>query len=298
MAAQREPAGSVKIAVGQTNPQMRDRAHNLAQIERMTREAAGKGARLIVFPECALTGYCYASREEAAEDAESIPGPATEHFARVAADTGAYITFGLVEKDGDQIYNAAAIVGPDGFVGKYRKNHLPYEVLDRFVTRGNLSFPVFETAIGRIGILICYDMRFPEPARILALSGADIILHPTNLPFGGAPQADFMYQARAAENRIWILSADRVGVERGVEFIGRSAIIHPNGTRLAEGSANNEELLIAEIEPAIAREKDLIFTPGIYELHTFSDRRPELYGALTRHAIGVGQQARSPGGSR
>ncbi len=293
MAAQREHASLVTVAVGQTNPLMRNRAHNLAQIERMTREAARKGARLIVFPECALTGYCYASREEALEDAEAIPGPATEHLARVAAATSAYIVFGLVEKDGNEIYNAAAIVGPEGYVGKYRKTHLPYEVLDRYVRPGDLSFPIFETAVGRIGILICYDMRFPEPARILALSGADIILHPTNLPFGGAPQADYLYQARAAENRVWILSADRVGIERGVEFIGRSAIVHPNGTRLAEGSTKSEELLIAEIEPAFAREKDLIFTPGIYELHTFSDRRPELYGALTRHAVGVGQQARS-----
>lgn len=298
MAAQRELSSLVTVAVGQTNPQMRDRAHNIAQIERMTCEATGKGARLIVFPECALTGYCYASREEAMEDAEPVPGPATEHFARIAAATNAYVVFGLVEKDGDQIYNAAAIVGPDGFVGKYRKTHLPFEVLDRYVRPGDLSFPIFETAIGRIGILICYDMRFPEPARILALSGADIILHPTNLPFGGAPQADYLYQARAAENRVWILSADRVGVERGVEFIGRSAIVHPNGTRLAEGGTENEELLIAEIEPALAREKDLIFTPGIYELHTFSDRRPELYGALIRHAIGVEQQAHSRGANR
>lgn len=253
-------------------------------MERLARDAAAKGANLIVFPECALTGYCFESREEVRGVAEPIPGPASDTISEVAKETGAYIIFGLVESIDDRLYNAAAVVGPEGLVGIYRKTHLPWEALDRFVDPGDLPFPVFETAVGRIGILICYDMRFPEPARILALNGADMIVHPTNLPFGGEMQPDLIYQARAAENRIWIISADRVGIERGVRFIGRSAIVDPSGERLAEGSREGEELILVDIDPTLARQKDLILAPKTYELHTFTDRRPDLYGALTRQA--------------
>lgn len=270
----------VTVAVAQTDPIIRDRAANLSVIEGMTRQAAAGGAQLILFPECALTGYGYATADEALEDAESIPGPATKQLAQLAAEVDIHIVFGMIERDGDRIYNSAAILGPDGLVGVYRKTHLPFEVLDRFAAPGDLGLPVFDTPLGRIGVLICYDLRFPEPARILALRGADIILHPTNLPYGGAPQPEFMYQTRAAENRVWVLSADRVGTERGITFIGRSAIVDPTGKRLREGSGESQELLMAEIEPASARNKDLIFEPGVYELHPFKDRRPDLYEEL------------------
>jgi len=285
--------GRILVAVAQTDPKMRDRAANLATIERMTREAASRGARLILFPECALTGYGYASRDEALEDAEPIPGPTTDRLVRLAVELGIHIVFGMVERDRGEVYNAAPFIGPDGLIGVYRKTHLPFEVLDRFAKPGDVGLPVFESSIGRVGILICYDMRFPEPARVLALKGADIIVHPTNLPPGGAPQPEFMYQSRAAENRVWVLSADRVGVERGVRFIGRSMIVDPTGARLAEGSADNEELLFAEIEPALARQKDLIFEPGVYELHPFRDRRPDLYGEVTKDDVAVGAPGRS-----
>lgn len=274
--------GRVTVAVAQTDPKIRDREVNLATIERLTREAASNGARLILFPECALTGYGYVSADEAREDAETLPGPTTEHMTQVAAELDMHVVFGMVERVGDRIYNSAAVLGPQGLLGVYRKTHLPFEVLDRFATPGDLGLPVFDTPLGRIGVLICYDMRFPEPARVLALNGADIICHPTNLPHGGAPQPEFMYQTRAAENRVWVLSADRVGSERGVTFIGRSAIVDPAGKRLREAGVDSEELLIAEIEPASARNKDLVFEPGVYELHPFRDRRPDLYADLVR----------------
>ena len=280
--------GRFVVAVAQMDPKIRDRAANVATIERMTQEAASKRARLILFPECALTGYGYVSRVEAFEDAEPIPGPTTDRLARMAAELDIHIVFGMVERNGEDVYNAAPFIGPGGLIGVYRKTHLPFEVLDRFAKPGDVGLPVFDTSIGRVGILICYDMRFPEPARVLALKGADIILHPTNLPPPGAPQPDFMYQSRAAENRVWVLSADRVGLERGVRFIGRSMIVDPTGARLAEGSADGEELLFAEIEPAIARQKDLIIDPGVYELHPFRDRRPELYAEVTRGTLPVG----------
>jgi predicted amidohydrolase len=233
-----------------------------------------------VFPECSLSGYCYTSLAEALMDAEPVPGPACERLARITAETGAYVVFGLIEREADRIFNTAALVGPEGFVGSYRKTHLPHHVVDNLVAPGDRWFPVFETAVGRIGILICYDLRLPEPARIMALAGADILVHPTNLPPAGHPQPDHMYRTRAAENSVWVVSADRVGTERGVRFIGRSAIVSPSGETVAEANDHAEELLVAEIEPALAREKDRVMTPRIYELHLFRDRRPELYGAL------------------
>ena len=283
----------IVVAVAQIDPKMGDRDANLATIERLTREAAARNARLILFPECSLTGYGYVSLEEALADAESIPGPTIERVSGLARELGIHIVFGMVEREGDRVFNAAPFVGPEGLIGVYRKTHLPFEVLDRFATPGDVGLPIFDTDLGRVGILICYDKRFPEPARVLALKGADIILHPTNLPPGGAPQPEFMYQSRAAENRVWILSADRIGIERGVRFIGRSMIVDPTGSRLAEGSTDREELLVAEILPAAARQKDLVFDPGVYELHPFRDRRPELYGQVTQQSVAAGTFERS-----
>jgi predicted amidohydrolase len=270
----------VRVAVGQTNPQINNRDLNLQRLASLTREAAMSSARLIVFPECALTGYCYTSKEEALAQAEVIPGPSSETLIDVAQETGTFIVFGLIERTSNSLFNSAALIGPEGIVGVYRKTHLPLEGVDRFVAPGPGPFEVHETPIGRIGVLICYDMRFPEPARILALQGAEIIVHPTNLPPEGSPQPDFIYHARAAENRVWIVSADRVGTERGVRFIGRSAIVDPTGKSVANGDEHSEELILADIEPAMARLKDLVIVPDQYELHTFADRRPDLYSSL------------------
>jgi 5-aminopentanamidase len=277
------PPRRLIVAACQIEPRFRDNAGNLKKMETWVRQAAERGAGLIAFPECALSGYCYTSLADAMTDAEPVPGPACERLARVAAETGAYVVFGLIERAGDRIFNTAALLGPEGFVGSYRKTHLPHHVVDKLVTLGDVPFPVFETAVGRIGILICYDLRLPEPARIMALAGADILVHPTNLPPAGHPQPDHMYRTRAAENAVWILSADRVGTERGVRFIGRSAVVSPAGETIAEANDRSEELLVAEIAPALAREKDRVMTPGMYELHLFADRRPELYAALLDH---------------
>lgn len=273
----------VAVAAAQTCPKINERERNLGEMSFWAQEAVNKHARLVVFPECSLTGYNYVSRDEALEQAEPLPGPASAHLVDVAVELDIYIVFGLIERSGDRLYNSAALIGPEGIVGVYRKTHLPWEAVDRFVDKGDGPFSVFDTSIGRIGILICYDMRFPEPARILALQGADIIVHPTNLPPEGSPQPDYIYQTRAAENRVWIVSADRVGNERGVRFIGRSAIVDPTGKKVAEGSEDAEELVMAEIDPLYARTKDLIIVPEVYELHPFADRRPDLYGPLASH---------------
>jgi predicted amidohydrolase len=196
-----------------------------------------------------------------------------------------------VEREAGVLYNSAALIGPGGLVGKYRKTHIPFQAVDRFVAPGDIPLSVFDTPLGRIGLLICYDLRFPEPARVLALAGVQIIANLTNLPPPGWPQPEFIFQARAAENRVWVVCADRVGEERGVRFIGRSAIVSPQGEKLAEADGVSEELLLADIVPAEADEKDLIIDPGVYEMHLLGDRRPDLYGALTglRAPVRVGE---------
>jgi predicted amidohydrolase len=278
-------AAQVTVAAVQTDPRLGDVAGNLDRIASWIRRAANEGAELVVFPECAVNGYRYDSREEALRDAQTVPGPATDVLEGVAAETGVHIAVGIVERDGERLYNCAALIGPDGFVTKYRKTHIPFQAVDRFVTPGDIPLHVVETPIGRVGMLICYDLRFPEPARVLALSGVQIIANLTNLPPPGWVQPEFIFRARAAENRVWLVCADRVGTERGVEFIGRSAIVGPSGVTLAEASESAEEMLVQRIVPSEADEKDLVFDPGVYEMHLLSDRRADLYGALTASAV-------------
>ena len=271
----------IVVAAAQTAPVFRAKAENLASIIDWTRRAHDLGAGVVVFPECSLTGYCYDNRGDAEADAEEIPGPVTDRLAAVAAELGVAVAVGLVECAGRDLYNAAVLVDGTGVIGHHRKCHLPWEAVDRFVRPGDFPLRPIDTAWGRLGLLICYDLRFPEPARVLALAGVEVIINLTNLPLPGQPQPDFFFQTRAAENRVWLVAADRVGVERGVRFIGQSSIVDPAGRLVARGSESEEELVIAEVDVSEARRKDLVFESGVYELHLFSDRRPDLYGPLT-----------------
>ena len=270
--------------VAQTAPRLGEPARNLEACVARLEEAAAAGCRLVVLPECATSGYMFASEEDAARAAEPIPGPSVEALERACARLDLYCVAGLLERDEDRLRNAAVLVGPEGLVGRYRKTHLPYLGVDRFVAPGDEPPEVFETPLGRIGIEICYDLRFPELTRAMALRGAEIVVHPTNWPAAVRPLAEFLTRARAAENRVFLLTANRVGREGGTEFFGRSQVVDPRGTRLAEAGEEREELVMAEIDPAEAREKDRVIVPGEYELHLFADRRPELYGALVEEA--------------
>jgi predicted amidohydrolase len=266
------------VSVAQTDPKLGEKEHNLDVCCARLEEAAALGSSLLVLPECAIPGYMFASEEEALPFAEEIPGPSTEILERECARLGLHVVCGLVERQGDSLRNAAVLVGPDGLVGTYRKTHLPFLGVDRFVVPGD-ELQVFETPIGRIGIEICYDLRFPEVTRTLALRGADIVAHPTNFPAAASVQTELITVARAAENRLYLLTANRSGKERWAEFCGRSQIVDPYGTRLAETGKTGEILLTADVELEKARDKDYVI-PGEYELYLFGHRRPELYGAL------------------
>ena len=269
-------------AVAQIDPKLGEKQRNLDVCLARLEEASVLGASILVLPECAIPGYMWDSAEEAMPFAEEIPGPSTATLERECARLGLHVVCGLLERDGDTIHNAAVLVGPEGLVGTYRKSHLPYLGVDRFVVAGD-ELPVFETPLGRIGVEICYDLRFPEVTRTLALRGADLVAHPTNFPVAARVQTEVITLARAAENRIYLLTANRVGKERWGEFCGWSQIVDPFGKRLAEAGETGETLLTAEIEVETARDKDYVI-PGIYELYLFGHRRPELYGALLEEA--------------
>jgi predicted amidohydrolase len=268
----------MRVAVAQLEPQLGEKERNLEACLARVEEAAAAGAELIVLPECAIPGYMFDSADEAMPFAEEIPGPSTDALADACRRLDLYAVCGLLERDGDQLRNAAVFVGPDGLIGSYRKTHLPFLGVDRFTVPGD-ELPVYDTPLGRIGVEICYDLRFPEVTRTLALKGADLVAHPTNFPMAAKIQTELITVARAAENRIYLLTANRVGKERWGEFCGWSQIVDPYGRRLAEAGETEEALLVADVELERARDKDYVI-PGEYELYLFGHRRPELYGAL------------------
>jgi predicted amidohydrolase len=269
----------LRVGVAQFDPKLADPATNLATCVGYLEQAAARGVELLVLPECAIPGYVFESIEEALPYAEDIPGPSTAALGEACARLGIHAVCGLLERYEGGARNAAVLIGPDGLIGTYRKTHLPFLGVDRFTIPGD-ELPVFDTAIGRIGIAICYDLRFPEVTRALALAGADIVALPTNWPVEAAANAELLAPARAYENRIYLLVANRVGRERTAQFSGRSQIVDPAGARLAETDATTETLLVADVDLARARDKSIIPAEGVYEMQLFGHRRPELYGAL------------------
>jgi len=246
------------------------------------RREGGSGARLIVFPECALSGYVFDDPEEARAASEPIPGPSTELIVAACREAECYVVVGMLESEGEVLYNSAALCGPEGVVGVYRKTHLPFLGVDRMTRLGPGPYEVYETPLGRIGMLICYDLRFPEATRCLTLAGADILVLPTNWPEGAEASPNYTAPARAVENRIFVVAVNRAGIERGTRFIGKSQIVDPAGRRLAVAETTEETVIQARFDPLKAREKRLKIVPGVFEIDTVGDRRPELYGQLTR----------------
>jgi predicted amidohydrolase len=274
----------IKIACAQIDVEIGNVAANRNKVINRIRQSAEQGARLVVFPECALTGYCFESLEEAAPFAESVDGPSAEAIATACREAGAYAVVGFIERDGAALYNAAMVVGPDGVAGAYRKVHLPFLGVDRFLTPGDRPFAVLDLPFGRAGVNICYDASFPEAARTLKLMGAELIILPTNWPGGAWRTAEFIINARANENHIHFAAANRVGVERGWQFIGRSKIADCMGDTVAEAGREQEEILFAELDLQESNKNKIVNVAGSYEIDRLADRRPEFYGLITKTA--------------
>lgn len=276
----------VRVAAVQMQPALLDVPANLKRVLESATQAAAHGARLIVFPEMALSGYAI-TPDEAQAVAQVIPGPATESLRATCAASGAAVVVGMLERDADgTLYNASVLVDEHGVRAAYRKTHLPLLGIDRYLAAGDSFAPPVETPAGRVGLLICYDLRFPEPVRVHALRRAQIVALSTAWPAAATLYPEFMARSRAAENRIVLIAANRVGEERGTRYLGRSVIVAADGTLLAEASPQGEDLLLADIDPANSDVKRLVFEPGEYELDLFGDRRPELYRPLSEEAAG------------
>jgi len=275
----------VKIAAIQMEPKLMKTSENLENIMSAVRKAVDNQANLIVFPECSLTGYIFSSRQEALPFAETIPGPSTEKLISLCQELKVYVIFGLLEKEGDRLFNAAAFVGPQGLITGYRKNHLPFLGIDRFVDPGDRPFQVHQTPVGNIGLEVCYDIVFPESSRVMTLLGADVLALPTNFPQGRGEKLNYCVSARAIENGVHVVSADRVGNERGYLFAGLSKIVDASGEILSLASPDKEEIIYGEVDLESARQKRLTFIPGEWEVDQIKDRRPELYGMITKASL-------------
>jgi predicted amidohydrolase len=305
----RAMTGLARVAAVQFEPALLRKEENIVALLRLAEEGVRKigtpppadsaPTGLIVLPEMATTGYVFRSREEIAPYVEPIPGPTTRVFGRLARRWGVSLVVGLAEVDPSSgaFYNSAALIGPDGQVaGVYRKTHS--FCADTFwAAEGDLGLPVFTGAWpGPLGVLICMDVGFFETARVMALDGARILAVPTNW-LRMAPNPE--WRARAAENGIHIVVADRWGEERGTRFAGGSCVIGPRGEILASRD-RGDGVITAEIdlgwaEPGVAAaactgsdaatgagaRSDAATAPR--DSTRFVRRRPDLYHTLLRH---------------
>jgi predicted amidohydrolase len=270
------------IALIQMDVAIGNVAANRQKIIDRLREAAARDAQLIVFPECAVTGYCFDSLAEAAPFAEPLDGPSADAIAAACQETGAHAIVGFIERDGAALFNAAMVVGPTGVIGSYRKVHLPFLGVDRFLTPGDRPFALFELPFGKVGVNICYDASFPESARALKLLGAELIVLPTNWPTGAWRTAEYVLNARANENHVYIVATNRVGTERGWQFIGRSKAIDCLGDTLMEASREAEEMSFVAFDLQESNRNKIVNVAGAYEIDRLADRRPEFYQLLAQ----------------
>ncbi|WP_246257882.1 nitrilase family protein [Pararobbsia alpina] len=265
-------------------PRIGQKKQNVMRTLRLIEEAAIAGAKLVVLPELANTGYMFESREEALGLAERIADGATVRaWTDAARSLGIHIAGGIAEFGGDgRLYNAALLAGPQGVIGTYRKLHL-WNDEHRIFDRGNLGLPVFETGIGKLAMAICYDGWFPEVYRLLAAQDADIICVPTNwVPMPGQPahsaaMAHILTMAAAHSNGVSIVCANRIGTERTQPFIGQSLIVGARGWPLAgPASTDGECILYARIDREQSRQARRF---NVFN-EVLSDRRGDVYDPM------------------
>jgi predicted amidohydrolase len=263
----------MRVACLQLQPEFGEPGKNMEKAARAVREAATQGARLAVLPELYTSGYVMKDRHEAHALSEPVPeGPSSQTLLSLSRDTGCTLVMGIAERDGEKVYNSCVVTAPDGYVGRYRKIHLFHKETEWY-DAGESPPPVFDVGGTKIGLMICWDWIFPETARSLALDGAQIIAHPANLVLQFCQDAMI---TRCLENRVFAVTCNRIGgEERGgtsFTFTGRSQITGLNGIVLGRATADEEEILTADLEPHEAENK---FATEYNNL--MDQRRPSLY---------------------
>lgn len=274
---------TLKVACLQMEPVVGSKQQNVEHGLDLIDQACASGARLLVLPELCNSGYVFETREEAFDLSENIPdGPTCQRWIEAAAKQNCYLVAGISERDGNALYNSSVVIGPEGYIGTFRKVHL-WNKENLFFEPGNLGFPVFKTPIGRIGTFICYDGWFPESYRLCALQGADIICIPTNwVPIPGQDEsreamANILVMGGAHSNSVYIAACDRVGSERGQPFIGQSVIVSYTGWPIGgPASPSEEQIIYADVDLAEARAKR-----NWNEFNQpLRDRRTDTYGEM------------------
>jgi N-carbamoylputrescine amidase len=271
------------VVQSKNEPGIEKVSSNRKQNGRMIEDLFKSGADMIVLPECANHQYSMRNREEVLSFSEAISGESVSYWSEIASAYGGYIAGGILEREGDRIYNTAVLVGPNGYIGHYRKIHL-FNWEKKHLSSGNLGFPVFslKEVDVKVGMLICYDLRFPEAVRSLVLAGCDVLLVPTTWTSigksilwdeNGYCLANYSAIAHTYSNKIAVVCADRVGYERDVRYLGSSLIIDPS-SYVAAGPASQDDadILIADIDLKKSRNKRVGSENDLLD-----DRRPEYY---------------------
>jgi N-carbamoylputrescine amidase len=253
---------------------------------RLLREAAARGATLAVLPELCTISYDFRAREQVEPHAESLDGASVTGWAAIAREAGLHVVAGFPERAGGRLFNSAVVIGPGGLLGTYRKVHL-YHFERGIFAPGDSGFRAWDTPLGRVGVLICYDLRFAEAARILLLRGAQILCLPTTWTDRGKPEpwdargwcgANYLAAGCAYGNRMWVACADRAGMDGTVRTLGCSAIFAPSGMAAAGPAlATGDEVLVADLDVARADA-----ARATAEMDLIRDRRPDLYRDLTK----------------
>ena len=270
----------IKLALAQISSKRENKTENLRKMEEITKKAKAQAADLVIFPELCLTGYVI--RDQIYELAETISGPSTQTIEDLARRTGMYIIFGmpeLSEKTKATVFNTAVFVGPEGYIGKYRKMYLPTHSVfeEKRYFRPGYQTAAFDTPIGKIGLCICYDLFFPEVTRLIRLKGAQLIVSISASPAVRRGYFEILTAARALENTAFLAYVNLVGVEDGLQFWGGSRLVSPTGDVLAKAKYDEEDFVICEVNYNDLRASET-FIP------TLRDLRPELFEELKKAA--------------
>jgi predicted amidohydrolase len=269
-----------RIALAQISCEQGNKEKNLETIRENVAKAKREGAQLVIFPELSLTGYVV--RDQIYELAERIPGPSTRFVEELAKESKLHIIFGMPEaseKAQATLYNSAILVGPKGVIGKYHKMYLPTHSVfeEKRYFRPGYQVAVFDTKLGKIGLVICYDIYFPEVTRLTRLKGAQLIVCISASPGIRRSFFETLTTARAIENTAFLAYVNMAGIEDGLQFWGGSRMIGPGGRIIAQAKYDEEDFVAAEVDYADAKSVEA-FVP------TLRDLRPELFDKLKQSA--------------